>query len=156
MKLNTGKKVHYDSGPNMTPLVDVVMVILIFLMLAGSFVGAEHFLVSNLPFSEKGAGASAPPAGFIPDEPLDIRVDPRATGDGFVASAGQIRVDNNQDALTTQLIRMRKQLNAAGKPTNQIEVKINPGKNVKYKHLIAVYEAALRADFEKVAFATSH
>ena len=156
MKIRGAKKVHYDSGPNMTPLVDVVMVILIFLMLAGSFVGAEHFLVSNLPFSEKGAGASAPPAGFIPDEPLDIRVDPRATGDGFVASAGQIRVDNNQDVLTTQLIRMRKQLNAAGKPTNQIQVKINPGKNVKYKHLIAVYEAALRADFEKVAFATSH
>ena len=156
MRLKGAKKVHYDSGPNMTPLVDVVMVILIFLMLAGSFVGAEHFLVSNLPFSEKGAGAAAPPAGFIPDEPLDIRVDPRATGDGFVASAGQIRVDNNQDALTQQLVRMRKQLNAAGKPTNTIQVKINPGKNVKYKHLIAVYEAALRAEFEKVAFATSH
>jgi biopolymer transport protein ExbD len=156
MRLRGAKAVHYDSGPNMTPLVDVVMVILIFLMLAGSFVGAEHFLVSNLPFSEKGAGAAAPPAGFIPDEPLDIRVDPRTTGDGFVASAGQIRVDNNPDVLTAQLIRMRKQLNAAGKPTNQIQVKINPGKNVKYKHLIAVYEAALRADFEKVAFATSH
>jgi biopolymer transport protein ExbD len=156
MRLKGAKAVHYDSGPNMTPLVDVVMVILIFLMLAGSFVGAEHFLVSNLPFSEKGAGAAAPPAGFIPDEPLDIRVDPRATGDGFVAAAGQIRVDNNPDVLTAQLIRMRKQLNAAGKPTSQIQVKINPGKNVKYKHLIAVYEAALRADFEKVAFATSH
>ncbi|MGB7158242.1 MAG: biopolymer transporter ExbD [Tepidisphaeraceae bacterium] len=156
MRIRGAKKVHYDSGPNMTPLVDVVMVILIFLMLAGSFVGAEHFLVSNLPFSEKGAGAAAAPAGFIPDEPLDIRVDPRATGDGFVATAGQIRVDNNADALTQQLTRMRKQLNAAGKPTNTIQVKINPGKNVKYKHLIAVYEAALRADFEKVAFATSH
>jgi biopolymer transport protein ExbD len=156
MKIRGAKAVHYDSGPNMTPLVDVVMVILIFLMLAGSFVGAEHFLVSNLPFSEKGTGAAQAPPGFIPDEPLDIRVDPRATGDGFLASAGQIRVDNNPEALTSQLIRMRKQLNAAGKPTDTIQVKINPGRNVKYKHLIAVYEAALRADFEKVAFATSH
>ena len=156
MRIKGAKQVHYDSGPNMTPLVDVVMVILIFLMLAGSFVGAEHFLVSNLPFSEKGTGSAAPPAGFSPDEPLDIRVDPRPTGDGFIATAGQIRVDNNPDALTTQLLRMRKQLNAAGKTTDTIQVKINPGKNVKYKHLIAVYEAALRADFEKVAFATSH
>jgi biopolymer transport protein ExbD len=32
MKLNSSKKGHYESGPNMTPLVDVVMVILIFLM----------------------------------------------------------------------------------------------------------------------------
>ncbi len=123
---------RFDSGPNMTPLVDVVMVILIFLMFAGSFVGAEHFLVSNLPFSEKGSGAAAPPAGFIPDEPLDIRVDPRPTGDGFIATAGQIRVDNNADALTTQLLRMRKQLNAAGKTTDTIQVKINPGKNVNF------------------------
>ena len=156
MKLQSAKKVHYDSGPNMTPLVDVVMVILIFMMLVSQFVGAEHFLTSNLPISQSGSGGAEVPPGFIPDEPLDIRVDPRATSDGFVASAGQIRVDNNQDVLTQQLIRMRKQLNAAGKPTNQIQVKINPGRNVKYKHLIAVYEAALRADFEKVAFATSH
>ena len=56
MKLNTGKKVHYDSGPNMTPLVDVVMVILIFLMLAGTFGANEHFLTSNLPLSERGVG----------------------------------------------------------------------------------------------------
>lgn len=157
MKLRGGKRVHYDSGPNMTPLVDVVMVILIFLMLAGSFVGQEHFLVSNLPFSEAGTGSAAPPpAGFIPDEPLDIRVDRRPTGDGFIATAGQIRVDNNPDALTRELLRLRKQLNAAGKPTDTIQVKINPGKNVTYKHLVAVYEAALRAEFEKVAFATSH
>jgi biopolymer transport protein ExbD len=156
MRLRGAKQVHYDAGPNMTPLVDVVMVILIFLMLAGSFVGAEHFLVSNLPFSEKGTGAAAAPAGYIPDEPLDIHVDPRPTADGFIARTGQIRVDNNADALTTQLIRQRKQLNAAGKATSTIQVKINPGKNVKYKHLVAVYEAALRAGFEKVAFATSH
>ena len=37
MRIQGARKVHYDSGPNMTPLVDVVMVILIFLMLAGSF-----------------------------------------------------------------------------------------------------------------------
>ena len=38
MKLGTSQKIHYDSGPNMTPLVDVVMVILIFMMLVSQFV----------------------------------------------------------------------------------------------------------------------
>src|SRR5580765_6826661 len=90
MKLQVGKKIHYDSGPNLTPMVDVVMVILIFLMLAGSFVGAEHYLVSNLPFSPSGAGDTKVPPGFIPDEPLDIRVD-SPIPDQFVATAGQIR-----------------------------------------------------------------
>src|SRR5205809_671221 len=58
MKIRGAKKIHYDSGPNMTPLVDIVMVILIFLMLAGSFAGAEHYLVSNVPFSKQGAGGA--------------------------------------------------------------------------------------------------
>jgi biopolymer transport protein ExbD len=153
MKIAGAKKVHYDSGPNMTPLVDVVMVILIFLMLVGSFGGAEHFLVSNLPLQETGSGSAKPPPGFIPDEPLDIRVDPR--GDGFEAIAGRIRVTNT-DALTAQLSTMRRQLEAAGTPQDRVQVIISPGRSVRYEHLIRVYEAALDAEFTKVAFSRSH
>src|SRR6476659_6576187 len=55
MKVSGAKQVHYDSGPNMTPLVDVVMVILIFLMLAGSFGTSEHFMASKTPIHLRGA-----------------------------------------------------------------------------------------------------
>ena len=153
MKIKGAKKVHYDSGPNMTPLVDVVMVILIFLMLAGSFVGAEHFLASSLPATDSGTAAGVS-EGIVPDEPLDIRVD-SPTPDRFVATAGKIRT-SDLDALTQQLTRMRQQLNSVGKETDDIQVKISPGRDVKYKFLISVYEAALRAQFTKVAFGTSH
>src|SRR5215211_6744073 len=101
MKIQGAKKIHYDAGPNMTPLVDVVMVILIFLMLAGSFATAEHFLVSNLPVVQSGAGGEQAPPGFIPDEPIDIRVD-APTADSFVATAGQIRT-GDIEKLTAQL-----------------------------------------------------
>src|SRR3954453_22990895 len=100
MKISGAQKIHYDSGPNMTPLVDVVMVILIFLMLCGSFVGSEHFLVSNLPISQSGSGSAPPPPVFIPDEPIEIRVDSR--GVSFIATAGKIQTDN-PIALTEQL-----------------------------------------------------
>src|SRR2546423_14060754 len=93
MKIQGARRVHYDSGPNMTPLVDVVMVILIFLMLAGSFAGAEHYLVSNLPFSPKGGGGQAPPPGIVPDEPLEIKGG-RPTPDRLGARARQIQVDD--------------------------------------------------------------
>src|SRR2546421_8499411 len=109
MKLTVAKKVHYDAGPNMTPLVDIVMVILIFLMLCGSFVGSEHFLVSNLPISQGGVGNVPPPPGYIPDEPIEIRVDsvgPR----GFVALAGKVRT-NDTVVLAEGLHRMRLELN---------------------------------------------
>jgi biopolymer transport protein ExbD len=153
MRIQGAKKIHYDAGPKMTPLVDVVMVILIFLMLTGSFAGSEHFLVSNLPPNEKGAGGQALPPGFIPDEPIDIRVD-SPTPDTFIATAGQIRT-GDPAALTAALMRMRVKLNAAGKRDDQLQVQIGPGKRVKYRFLIEVYEAALRAGYTKVAFATS-
>jgi biopolymer transport protein ExbD len=155
MRIRGAKQIHYDSGPTMTPLVDVVMVILIFLMLASSgFVGAEHFLVSNLPLSQTGAGNAQLPPGFIPDEPIDIRVD-APTPDAFMASAGRIRTGDTK-ALAAQLKAMRLALNQAGKDDDHIQVKIGPGKNVKYKFLVEVYEAALNAGYKKVAFATSH
>ena len=154
MRLKGAKQVHYDSGPNMTPLVDVVMVILIFLMLAGSFASAEHFLASNLPFKEGGVGGAAAPSNFVPDEPLEIRIDSPASG-RYVARAGQISVDNSK-ALTQQLTAMQQALERAGTPPEKVQVVIKPGKDVQYRFLIEVYEAAMRAKFSKIAFAQSH
>ena len=54
MKISGAKKVHYESGPNMTPLVDVVMVILIFLMLAGSFGSTEHYMIGSAELHSAG------------------------------------------------------------------------------------------------------
>jgi biopolymer transport protein ExbD len=153
MKLRGAKTVHYESGPNMTPLVDVVMVILIFLMLAGSFAGAEHYLQSNQAISTKGASGESKP-GEIPDEPLEIRVD-SPSPDRYVARAGQISV-GDQASLIAQLTKVRQQMNAAGTSTDKILVVINPGKQVKYRFLIEAYEAALGAEFTKVGFATAH
>ena len=100
MKMRSAQKVHYDAGPNMTPLVDVVMVILIFLMLTGSFAVGEHFLQSNMPVTKKGAGQVTDKS--VPDEPLEIRVDsftrPGPDGvsvDMWAAQAGGFTILNN-------------------------------------------------------------
>ncbi len=155
MKLRTAKYVSYDAGPNMTPLVDVVMVILIFLMLTGSFTGTEHYLVSNVPFSKHGAGGATPPPGGIPeDEPLVIEVEQNATRDGFVARAEKLTA-TDASTLQVDLSRLREQLANAGKPADKVQVVISPGKSVKYKDLVNVYQAALGAKFSKVAFAPS-
>src|SRR5215208_4178825 len=65
MRLKGAKQVHYDSGPNMTPLVDVVMVILIFLMLAGSFGSTEHYMIGSADVRAAG------PAPVV--SPIDVQ-----------------------------------------------------------------------------------
>src|SRR3954465_10179209 len=135
MRIRGAQQIHYDSGPNMTPLVDIVMVILIFLMLAGSFAGAEHYLVSNVPFSKQGAGGATPPPGGIPeDEPLVISVEQNATRDGFVARAEKLTASDSR-TLEAQLVTLREQLRGAGKPPDKVQIVISPGRNVKYKNL---------------------
>jgi biopolymer transport protein ExbD len=152
MKLNVGKRVHYDSGPNMTPLVDVVMVILIFLMLAGSFAGTEWYLVSNLPYRGDKSSGEAPENAVVPEnEPLEIRVDQNPTNDGFVARAGKIQSDNIT-TLSVALTKMRRDLEAAGQKKEDVQVVISPGRNVTLQHVVDVFQAAQLAEFSKIGF----
>src|SRR4028118_642974 len=89
MKLRAAKAVHYESGPNMTPLVDVVMVILIFLMLAGSFGSDAHYLTSNIPIKQSGGAQVEPKPGEEPDEIFELQILPDPTY-GFRVVAGNI------------------------------------------------------------------
>ena len=154
MKMRGAKQVHYDSGPNMTPLVDVVMVILIFLMLAGSFSGATQFLVSKQGLHKQGSGGKPVDPSKPMDTPIEIHID-NAAG-GFAARGTGITATNSPEKLKDELIAKRQSFNSAGTSTDQLEIVLYPGRNVKYRYLIQVYDAALRADFTKVAFAVSH
>src|SRR5438270_3526601 len=106
MKIQGGKKIHYDSGPNMTPLVDIVMVILIFLMLAGSFGGVTNFLTSKQGLKSKGGMGAKLPPGTVPDVPYEIRVDnlnPAYPNAGFITRGPGVDGITDPDRLKTQL-----------------------------------------------------
>lgn len=155
MKIQGAKQIHYDSGPNMTPLVDIVMVILIFLMLAGRFGGAEHYLVSDVPYQQTGVGGTPPPEGTMPDEPIEVRVD-SPVPDRFIARFGGMQAED-AGSVNAAFKKLYEQMEAASKgSTAKTQIVIGPGRSVKYVFLIQVYEAALDAKFTKVAFATSH
>lgn len=151
----------------MTPLVDVVMVILIFLMLTGSFGGVERYLSSNVPITAKGVGGTPPPEGFVPDTPIEVRVD-RSTvsGEHFDVRAGKIAMTIDassqeawmaqRDTLTAALAQMRADLNAAGTTDDKIQVEIHPQKGIAYEHTIRVFESVTEAEYQKVSFAPSH
>ena len=154
MKIKGAKQVHYDAGPNMTPLVDVVMVILIFLMMAGSFAQGGWFLQSTTPIKAKGGAKAQVAPGTIPDEPLEVRIDNAA--DGFRVLAGDIRSVGDREQLRAALEKKLRQFEGTGITRDKVQVVLMPGRNVRYENVIAVYEAAQRAGFTKVGFATSH
>ena len=84
------RSTRFDSGPNMTPLVDVVMVILIFLMLVGTFTAGEWVIQQNASaFATATSSTTPPPPDYVPDEPIFIRVS-QPTPDRFVAQADRI------------------------------------------------------------------
>jgi len=151
MRFGVNQRVHYDSGPNMTPMVDVVMVILVFLMLAGSFAGQEHYLVSNQVFNPRGGGGQAPPPGYVPDQPLEIKIDSPVPG-RFVARVESFQVDDPQK-LVAALVQMRDRMAKAGNPPDKVSVILSPARDVQYALLIDAYQSALQAGFTKVTFA---
>lgn len=154
MKLQVGKRVHYDSGPNMTPLVDVVMVLLIFLMLAGKFTGQENYIRSNTPLRQSGAGgATPPPGGFPKDEPLEVEVTAPVPG-RFSARVGQYKAESVGE-LRGILERMKTDLAAAGTEVDNVQVVIVPTRDVHYQSAIEIYATAQVAGFKKVGFSTT-
>ena len=154
MQIKGAKQVHYEAGPDMTPLVDVVMVILIFLMMAGSFSQGGWFLQSTVPIKAKGGAQAEVKPGMIPDEPLEVRIDNAA--DGFRVIAGDIRSTGDKEQLRAAMAQKLAAFEAAGTARDKVQVVLMPGRNVRYENVIAVYEAAQRAGFSKVGFATSH
>ena len=156
MKMKGASRSTIDSGPNMTPLVDVVMVILIFLMLAGSFGGDSSFLLSKQAIKKSGGAKAQLKPGEVPDTPIEIRVDNSRDGLGFIATGTGLAPTTSADQIRNWFAGKRAQMLNAGNKNDKLLVTISPSRLVKYHYLIDVYQAALQAGFEKVAFTTSH
>ncbi len=153
MKIAKRRGAKFESGPNMTPLVDVVMVILIFLMLVGTFALSEHYMVQRASqmAAATSESSSPPPADFKPDDPIDIFVD-MPTADRFVARAGKISTSDPQQ-LQAALTQMFINLQGTGQKKEDLKIVIRPRGDVKFRHCMAVYEAANAAGFESITYA---
>ena len=149
MKISGAKQVHYESGPNMTPLVDVVMVILIFLMLAGSFGTSEHYMVSSTPIQTTGGGKVELPPGWTPPTLIDVRVG--AQGEAYLPGSQTPIV--SPDKVSTELAKKLAEFRAEGKNIKDVQVVLRPSDGTRWEALAPLYDAALRAKFEKVGFA---
>jgi biopolymer transport protein ExbD len=160
MKFGSKGPVKFESGPNLTPLVDVVMVILIFLMLVGQFIGNEKYLQQRSGILEQAADVVASPSEKL-DQTITINV--RRTGERFTAIIDGKGVAD-ADSVAALLSQKRAALQSAGLmpatddpsdtegKNDRVTVAISPERSVLHRDYMSVYDAALRAGFKKVTF----
>lgn len=149
------------AGPNMTPMVDVVMVILIFFMASAAILGPEWFLKTSLPRTTAAAPAN---------ESLLVRVRIELVMDNGLARAkidgGEpVAVSEVEAALDRALARSAEALRQAGAsgaetadvsvPTDaaiaaNVAVLVKAQDEVSYEELVRVHEMARALRIEKI------
>ena len=156
MRIQGAKKVHYDSGPNMTPLVDVVMVILIFLMLTGSFGAGAYFLPSNTPIKASGKGNIDPSkVPKIPDPQLDVYIHTIDNNTYKVRVGSGEEYFNGVSRSNKRLVDHLKELKARQESPDKLQVVLAPRLSTRYEHIIEVFQICLDAELKKVGFQTA-
>ncbi|MCA9288409.1 MAG: biopolymer transporter ExbD [Phycisphaerales bacterium] len=129
-------------GANMTPMVDVVLVILIFFMASTAFIGPEWFLRAALPSDQAadqgGADFSLPPARF--EIVLAIGADGRPVATGLGLDGASV------DAMAARIGEY-----AARLGPDRLTIVIKPDAPVAYSDVIRVHEACAAAGIESVA-----
>lgn len=128
----------HHVGPNMTPMVDVVMVILIFFMASASIVGPQWLLTSALPNRK-----AAPPA---PGEVTRIEVRLSRSAGRTLASINNQPPGNPADVPATLA-------QAAGQDPTKLVVIVKPEGDVPYEDVVRVHEACQRLGIAKVGVA---
>lgn len=137
-----GWDMHY--GPNMTPMVDVVMVILVFFMTSSAILGPEWFLKSALPVN-----APPPPTTDQPEKPSRVNAALSRGPDGKTAvrahESGTTPADESLDQFLLRLEKLARE-----KPPRLIEVLLRPDAAVAYGDIVRIHEACQRLAIEKV------
>jgi biopolymer transport protein ExbD len=126
---------HY--GPNMTPMVDVVMVILIFFMASAVVLGPEWFVRTNLP---KRDTASTPRPESQPLR-LSVRLTHDAPADDPSAPRTTL-VQFNDDAPVTLAVALAAlQPAMQGRPADEVVMLITPDRDVPYEDVVQLHAA---------------
>lgn len=142
-------------GPNMTPMVDVVMVILVFFMVSAAFLGPEWLLGSLVPRPAPTAGsgntAQGPGQGPKDNDPLStapvrFTIDLRLPAPGLAAVATGAGLT---DAPIEQVVEALKAKVGERSMTN-VEVLLRPGQGVPWGAVVRTHELCTKAGFVRV------
>ncbi len=137
------------SQLNLTSMIDVIFLLLIYFVITASFVENEGVLIAKLP---TGSGADPPP-DVLPTENIDIMIT-SYDQTGAIIEVGAQRFSNFRE-LTGYLISIQndpaKGRSGFAAPDNPIIIK--PGGEVRWQHVVNAFNSSVRAAYTNVSFA---
>jgi len=136
---------HVDM-PNLAPMVDVVMCILIFFMLGATFAMSEGALPTQLPTQVGPGGASV--VSVVPTVRIALMSDPQNAGGCRILVLEKQLSQNTFAALRAFMDEKR---TSGADPTGRIVISSEP--SVEYQNLISAMDACVRAGFANIQFA---
>ncbi len=134
-------------GPNLAPMVDVVLVILIFFMASIVFVGPEWFLPAAIPAEAKQNSDEADDPYALPDPTLSLRittVDARPAVAGL--GAGVVAIAEFESHATEQL---------RGVDPEAINIRLSAEAGVAWQHVVTVQDVLTRLGVRNIALDAS-
>lgn len=140
MSAAAARELHY--GPNMTPMVDVVMVILVFFMASSSVLGPEWFLRSSLPVVRPAPASDQPAAGPKKESRFEFVL--RREGNATLVSGEGL------DGAPFNSLRFRLEQLARDHRSEVLGVLVRPDPGVPYQELVQVHEMCQKLGIVKV------
>ncbi len=141
-RLSAGATWDLHYGPNMTPMVDVVMVILVFFMASASVLGPEWFLRSSLPIVRPEPVTIETPEG----PKKEYRYEFTLTREGRSTRVTGAGLENAEfNALRFMLEQIRREHRA-----DSVAVIVRPGADVPYQELVIVHAACQKLGIQKI------
>ena len=124
-----------DIELNFIPLIDVLLVVIIFLMVTTTFAKLSEIKI-NLPVAEKNQ---------VNEETVPIRVTITEDGRYFI---------NDEPLVSTEIESIANVLRELAQDKQDTQVIISADANARHQSIINLMEAARKAMLSKVAFAT--
>ncbi len=137
-------------GPNMTPMVDIVMVILIFFMAGSAFIGPEWFLEVGMARSTRVIETedSPPPTMELPAPRMVVRLARSAQNTTAVTGLGL------EGAAISDLEARLAEYTAANAAAG-MRLVVEPARDIPYQDVIRVYDLCRRSGVDDVTLSKS-
>ena len=134
MKLNLRPRTQPEV--NLTSLIDVVLLLLIFFMVSTSFVKQSQIAI-RLPEAESASVVEEPP------ERIDIMI--TETG---------VYLVNNRELINNRPETIRNALQKVSAGDNSLPLTISADANAKHQHVVTAMDVAARLGFTQISIAT--